>query len=174
MIAMERSNSDTINGLAVLLLLFMAARLVFIASHEAGHAFGEIITGGSVTSITLDPFIPRGYTYTSGGDEVFMLACGQLGTLVVIFLLLVAAFVLPPGRGRYLGYLAAFTSGYAVLEAFTFLDWSDAPRLLSAGMWWLIAAYVLVALLLCLLGLRMGTHGTSRQDTPLSPSPSPK
>lgn len=172
MIAMERQNDNTINGLAILLLLFLAARLVFIASHEAGHAIAEIITGGSVTGITMNPFTPSGYVYTLGGNEPFMLACGQLGTLVIIFLILAVAFTLTPGRGRWLGYLAAFVSGYDILEAFTFLDWADTPYLIAASMWWLVAGYVLIAILLCLLGLKLG-RSTVKQDTPLYRAPMP-
>ncbi len=90
--------------------------------HEAGHALGALLTGGSVSAIVVDPN-GAGYTITSGGIRAVVVASGYLGaTLFGVLMLRLNS--IPEARSRILEGLAAgillLAVGY-VRDPFTML-----------------------------------------------------
>lgn len=123
--------------------------------HEAGHALGCLLTGGSVSSVVLAPG-GGGWASTAGGWRIVVLCGGYVGTALfgALFLHLNAV---PEARRRILGVLALFVLAVTVWYGSGWYTW--AYGLATAAVLGLVALYLPVEAqyhLVTFLGLYVG------------------
>ncbi|KAF2200801.1 hypothetical protein GQ43DRAFT_417157 [Delitschia confertaspora ATCC 74209] len=66
-------------------------KMLVIAFHEFSHAITSVLTGGRISSITLDPH-EGGVTHMRGGKQAFTLPAGYLGSSLIGALLTFCGF----------------------------------------------------------------------------------
>ncbi len=80
-------------------------KIFVVLLHELSHAAATVLTGGTVTEITLDA-MQGGATYSRGGSRFVVLSAGYLGSLVMGAILLAGGLELKKGLRPALGLVA--------------------------------------------------------------------
>lgn len=91
---------------------FLPLRLLVVTFHEMGHALAAVVTGGEVVALGVG-LDESGFTLTRGGDRLFVLNGGYLGSILTGLGLLLSVQTTAGARGAA-GVLGALLSMVAV------------------------------------------------------------
>jgi len=111
--------------LVLAILLAYPLLVLFTAMHESSHVLGYLLTGGTVTGISVNPITLVGWTSHDGGNGFIGLLFGPLLPLIVCALLIKSR--------HWLAWYSSFV--FAIMGLSSLLYWpGDGGRLANNGL----------------------------------------
>jgi hypothetical protein len=126
-----RKRRVDISGFQVLLIVsaFGFSWLGMQAVHELGHVIGAALTGGTVTRVTLHPFVVSETHVKLCPDPLVMKWCGPIiGVILPLLAMLAAKLLRCPGY-----YLFRFFAGFCLLVNGVYIGMGSFENVADAG-----------------------------------------
>ncbi len=124
------------NEIIKLFIALALGLIIAIYSHEFGHAIGAILTGGSVTSITLNPLHIDGSVQTSGGDNIVVLLLAPISTYIVCLALLLIGKTFSNKFDGWPGRIVLVILVFDLIRSATYVSGGDTWDALAWGLWY--------------------------------------